>query len=317
MVRLTSSDLTAENVTVITDVISELKSNLVSVSSDISFLCLISWFPPCREYQCKFIKKMLSVCDKFMLNAESFINHEETHCLAQAAVPITKLHFGFDEYMVSGVSPQKFILSVPWHGYVYLCDIFKPKGNGSLYDQCFIRKKNGSQTCDYNHCRQKLDMNTMAEKYMKYESENIWNAVYLAPYFNIEETPGEFKQIWFEDYRSLNHKYEYIRTMNVSGIALWSGNDLQHSSSSWYETYNKVMWGWLAHQALMHPQKPNSYENLKKLPQLMAGIGIGCVLIGGLLGFIFGWGVFRRTHKRNRRQPFDKDMVYMEEDQNL
>lgn len=319
MLDVLSPDMNSSRLELVLKTAKTIKTSLYYVHHNISLLCLVPWQPPCYKSRCNFAENMTSLCEFFILSADSFLPAKGEKCLARATVPFPQLHLGFDEYMMNQLPAHKFILSIPWHGYAYHCNEFIPLKSKFDYDQCIVKVKDGS--CDYEHCRQKIDMNQLTTTYDNHFSHEdfVWHKRYIAPYFIVKnETSNETTQVWFENLNSLHEKYIFVRNMKMGGVALWSGNDLHHASKSWFKGFNDAMWSWVIHGMYLQKDNHQPYdENLASLPKKMAGIGIGCVFIGGFLGFIFGWGVFQRSHRKNRRQPFEKDMDYMEEDQNL
>lgn len=315
-----SPDMNSTSLDLVLNTTELIQTHLYYVHHNTSLVCLIPWQPPCYNKKCDFVTRMSSLCEFFMLSADSFLPSKGEKCLARATVPFPQLHLGFDEYMINQFPANKFILSIPWHGYAYHCNEFIPAKSKTDYDKCFINKKDGA--CDYGHCRKKVDMNELTTTYDSHfsdEDNHVWHKRYLAPYFIMKnKTNNHFMQVWYEDYSSLHDKYVFVNQNKMAGVALWSGNDLHYVKKSWFSGFNDAMWAWMLHGIYLQKENPHSYDELlTSLPKKMAGIGIGCVFVGGFLGFIFGWGVFKRSSRKNHRQPFEKDMDCMEEDLNL
>ncbi|XP_064602555.1 di-N-acetylchitobiase-like [Liolophura sinensis] len=284
-------------------------------------LCLLPWTPDNfkehkRSVLYNLVDSLMTHCEGFVLNSKSFISTSEV-CKARPLIPFTKLVLGLDEYASHGFELKKFFLGVPWHGFNYTCKSYHKEKN-----QCDLKKNmSDGLPCDYDNAREEITLGDLVKKFPdKVESVkgHSWEKFVMAPYIVHEDKEeGRMHLLYFEDYHSLLLKYHLVRDLEMSGVVIWSGDDLAYSSNdAAIKEYEKLTWN-LLHQ-WMTQEKRESYisDEMRSFPSRMAGVGVGCMLLGVLLGFVFGIIVCVRRQRKLLHPPFTKDKTqeFLDED---
>ena len=117
----------------------------------------------------------------------------------------TDIHQHLREYL-RYVPREKLLLGVPFYGYGWQTDSHSPQANAY--------PKSGF-TATYTYVK-----NLLNEK----EENNVktgWDDEALCPYLSYEED-GEIFMIYYEDITSISYKLEYVKQLDLAGIAIWA-----------------------------------------------------------------------------------------------
>lgn len=117
----------------------------------------------------------------------------------------TDIHQHLREYL-RFVPREKLLLGVPFYGYGWQTDSHSPQANAY---------PNSGFTATYTYVQKLLD-----EK----EKNNVktgWDDEALCPYLSYEED-GEIFMIYYEDITSISYKLEYVKQLDLAGIAIWA-----------------------------------------------------------------------------------------------
>ncbi len=104
------------------------------------------------------------------------------------------------------VPKEKLLLGIPFYGYEWQTDSRLPKAN--------TFPKTGA-TASYKRVKQILDKQT------ELEVETGWDNEALCPYLSYLENDYTY-MIYYEDQTSLSFKLEYVRQLDLAGIAIWA-----------------------------------------------------------------------------------------------
>jgi len=103
------------------------------------------------------------------------------------------------EYSLTRISENKILLGIPNYGYDWQLPFVKGVSKArSLGNAEAIKIAN-----QYN-AEIKYDFNTQT------------------PYFNYNDSNGNLHEVWFEDPRSINEKFNIIKEYNLAGIGIWN-----------------------------------------------------------------------------------------------
>lgn len=85
-----------------------------------------------------------------------------------------------------------------------------------------------------------------------------------------------------------------------TGMVIWTADDLSAKGID-----DGTEWNWILHSLF---SKGEIQEKSRDMAGIVAGISVGCFVLGSFLGFAFGCAVMRkRMHKKGLRLPFQRD----------
>ncbi len=117
----------------------------------------------------------------------------------------TDIHQHLREYL-RYVPREKLLLGIPFYGYGWQTDSHSPQAN-AFPDTGF--------TATYTYVQKLLN---------DQEKNNVqtgWDDEALCPYLSYEEDEEIF-MIYYEDITSISYKLEYVRQLDLAGIAIWA-----------------------------------------------------------------------------------------------
>ncbi|XP_005102562.1 di-N-acetylchitobiase [Aplysia californica] len=258
------------------DSLNKNTSHIIEVS------CMAPWKPPCAETSntCDFSWISMDACDYFVLNGDSFLDVGGDVCRAGATIPLPKLYYGMNEYQAHQVPLNRMILGVPWHGFDYTCSSF---GN----DVC-TAEKNDQEDSSNGKCDFKKKFVSFGDIMANYNEEyrlREYNDMDNAPFFNYKDNATQH-QVWFEDAASLKSKYRLVVELKLRGVAVMYGDDLVSLTTPETLVNDGVMWSWVAHGVLLETAHKPEKTDLHTA-DTVAGVGVGCLLLGVFLGVLF------------------------------
>lgn len=274
--------------------------------------CIVPWKPPCADdsKSCDFASLSNDACDFYIIYPDSFLDQDNIKCMARATIPMAKLLYGINEYNIHHVPRGKMILGVPWHGYTYECET-------TVNDVCYLPKKE-SGACEFG------ERNPIAYRDIVHDHERVSNADrtwFDAPHYMIKKNSKDV-QIWYEDKKSLTEKYKLVHEMGLKGVALMYGDDLATGLTAQDIISDALMWSFVAHEFLLQTTKdPHAEHNNLHYADSMAGVAVGCLLLGTALGSILTCLALRNRIRRPKRsfmhQQDDTDGFIDEDDGRL
>lgn len=113
-----------------------------------------------------------------------------------AIAPINKVKDVLD-YAVTVIPPEKILMGVPLYGR----DWEIPRQEGT-----FARTISPEQAIDLAR---------------KYKVAIQYNETYQAPFFHYVDENGQEHEVWFEDARSMQAKYDVVKDYNLRGVSYW------------------------------------------------------------------------------------------------
>ncbi|BFZ16273.1 hypothetical protein BsWGS_19312 [Bradybaena similaris] len=296
-------------------ILANMRKEIAKVTEIVKVACIVSWKPPCTESDdtCNFTELSNSACDFYIINPDSFTDLDDEKCRARANIPLAKLLYGLSEYNSHHVHNSRIILGVPWHGYDYTCQSL-------IKDICSLREKvlDNSTKCDFS-MRRKLSAADIIKGNVTEFYYHQFDLSYTAPFYNYYNTTDKHHhQVWFEDLSSLTLKYDLVAELQLKGLALLYGDDLELTND--YSSMEKAMWTWPAHKVLLTGSS-KSESDVFHYADVIAGTAVGCLLLGVALGVTFVCVGLRKRIKKVE-EPFVKDQHtdinnYTDDDFNL
>ncbi|XP_076451098.1 di-N-acetylchitobiase-like [Babylonia areolata] len=272
--------------------------------------CIVPWEPPCKS-DCGDVRALLSECDFLLMSPDSYIPvaPADKDCLAQATVPITQFLYGIDRYIslkTSSRGPASIVAGIPWHGYVYKCD------HTISDDKCKIQQTAG-EACFSNKNRQRMslsDIHSLSLSTVNVKMDVLTKGLYC----NLNNTA----QLWFENFTTLLIKYQLVSDLELKGLSLWYGEDLTFGMSEDSAKFSSNSWSFLIHHVLHRTAyTPHTVNHF--YADTVAGVGVGCLLLGTILGVTFACIAFRRNSFQKLNRPFklDEDENAFRDDEGL
>ncbi|KAL8593765.1 hypothetical protein ACOMHN_059258 [Nucella lapillus] len=276
--------------------------------------CVVPWVPPCPTSNCTVVKELLKNCHILLLSPDSYMPTPDSkgQCQAQATVPIAKFLYGVDRYMALQVQPNvraSIVAGVPWHGYTYKCDHFSG-------ERCIVNSTADGRCFDSSNRRRHSlsEIHNMNIPEAGVKLDQISKGLYY--------TKNDTAQMWFENFTTLYIKYHLVTDLQLKGLSIWYGEDLVVDLSTGDTSFTMHSWGFMTHQMLHQvaaspPPPANTSTQLLIEVQVkvmsksdtVAGVGIGCLLLGTILGVIFTYIALQRRNFRRINRPFKLDEV--------
>ncbi|XP_077994306.1 di-N-acetylchitobiase-like [Glandiceps talaboti] len=198
----------------------------------------IAWTQKCYDqgFRCYDYKGLADVTDfLFVMDYDEMGGIKET-CVADANSPINKTISGMEDYIKSGISPDKLVLGVPWYGYDYPCQ-------NLTKNTCVIEHKPFWPVCDENVGTEKNYAVIMKLLANNATSGRLWNDEKKSPFFNYKDiSTNSVHQIWYDDPESLKYKYDYVLNRKLRGVGSWHGDSLDYSNDPSAIQQTKAMW---------------------------------------------------------------------------
>lgn len=277
--------------------------------------CIVPWKPPCVSSDCAAVRSLLSLCHVLLMSPDSYqpeaLDEDNSQCLAQATVPISKFLYGIDRYLSLQIKPvpsTQIVAGIPWHGYAYKCDKPMSQQDG----KCVITKTPG-KACFSDNNRQKLSLIEIHSSSLSNKDVKM-DVVTKGLYYNMNDSA----QLWFENFTTLLIKYQLVKDLNLRGLSLWYGEDLAMGLSPDKVRFSVKSWDFMTHnvlhKAVYKPQPISHYY-----ADTVAGVGVGCLLLGTVLGVTFTCIGFRTRSSRKLNRPFklDEDENAFRDDEGL
>ncbi|XP_046580700.1 di-N-acetylchitobiase-like [Haliotis rubra] len=287
----------------------------------IEMVCVVPWKPACYSGDCSLTQDSLyHSCDWIMIDPSSFeYQHEGSGCKARATVPFTMISLGVDEYASVGINEDRIIMGIPWHGYKYSCKDFKFDMELST---CTLKEVTGEgQTtphCDVAGSREMISVGELLDNHQDELTKKYWSKAYKAPMFDhCISNLSQCHQFWYENVHSLRLKYQYVHDFGLKGIAIYFAEDLSKSHTPANVGFTGGMWNWVLHgiiQTTVQQPPPVKYH-----PDVVAGVAVGCLLLGLVLGVLFTCLGLRNRVRKTPGAPLKRDhqVEYHDEDDDL
>jgi spore germination protein len=196
----------------LTNFIIDLSSSLKTENSNYSITVSIPAFDYKNVYN---VASIGSHVDLFVIMGYEF------HGLrSSTAGPVSPLSSGnrwaplniersVNEYLVTGIPPQKLLLGVPYYGVEW-----------STYDLNFPSKVKKFER--YHTFR---NIKKITKDYSCVIDEPS-----LSKYYAYRDANNNYRQIWFDDSLTLGMKYDWIKEQKIGGVGIWAlGYDNGHS----------------------------------------------------------------------------------------
>ncbi|XP_068208178.1 di-N-acetylchitobiase-like [Palaemon carinicauda] len=160
-------------------------------------------------------------------------------CSARPNSGIYKTSVGIKSYLDLGIPPEKLILGVPWYGYNYPCESLLQNGT-CLIKEVPFRGANCSDAAGKEY-----PYSYMIAMKKKYHATYHWDKNSLTPYYTFKDDAGQYRQMRYDDARSLVYKYVLAVATGLRGVGMWAANFLDYSDSSTALEQQSQMWGLL------------------------------------------------------------------------
>lgn len=263
--------------------------------------CIVPWLPPCTsdEEDCATTKSILNNCEMVILGPDSYIPDTRTGCVAQATIPIGQFLLGINKYLFL-LQQMKIVAGIPWHGYNYSC------ASTNKLKHCILTDST-TKPCKYQDIRKQISLgqiDLLGQAFQKNATvDRLSQSVcYTSPNMN------DLYQIWFENIETLNLKYSFVKDLGLAGFAIWYAEDLKYGLDTSKLQNDRNMWGWVLHQILVetdHTAVPKGHV----YADTVAGVGVGCLVLGTALGITFACIALRRcdSNRSKLNRPFKLD----------
>lgn len=263
--------------------------------------CILPWSPPCLagEDNCASTKRLLNQCQVIIMGPDSYLPDTNKECIAQANVPVGKFLLGIDQY-INLARSLKIVAGIPWHGYKYSCHHLNRNTN-----KCFLT--NGTGDCNYKSHRERMSLGQSQNAPYKEEDFKL-DPLTQSICYNSNDMNDQF-QIWTEDFNTLGMKYDLVKDLRLRGFAVWNAEDLKYGLTVEKLQFEKEMWGWKLHSILVSNIPKTGISRGHAYADTVAGVGVGCLLLGTALGVTFTCIAFRRcgTRRSHLNRPFKLD----------
>ncbi|XP_042885603.1 di-N-acetylchitobiase-like isoform X2 [Penaeus japonicus] len=164
----------------------------------------------------------------------------EGPCTARPNSGIYKTAQGIESYLNLGIPPQKMILGVPWYGYNYPCLNLDKNGT------CFIKEVPFRGVNCSDAAGKEYPYSYMISTRETNHAQYHWDKNSLTPWFNIKDnTTGQYRQMRYDDERSLTYKYMLAIMNGMSGVGMWTANFLDYSDTEAAAIQQRAMWSLL------------------------------------------------------------------------
>lgn len=160
-------------------------------------------------------------------------------CSARPNSGVYKTSAGIKSYLDLGIPPEKLILGVPWYGYDYPCLELLEDGT-CLIKEVPFRGANCSDAAGKEY-----PYSYMIATRKKYQAEYHWDKNTLTPYYSFKDESSQYRQMRYDDARSLVYKYVLAVASGLRGVGMWTANFLDYSDSSTAVEQQSQMWGLL------------------------------------------------------------------------
>ncbi|XP_070199647.1 di-N-acetylchitobiase-like [Littorina saxatilis] len=277
--------------------------------NDREVYCIVPWEPPC-ESDCSHIKTLLQPCQVLLLSPDSYMPKPEAGiCTAGATVPVSKFLYGIERYLSMQRLSIDIVAGIPWHGYSYPCT-----KNISQTDDCHVQPISNTSCFDSTNRERKslAEIHNSNIPEIGVKMDNLNQAVF----YNVNDTT----QMWFENFTTLHIKYSLVKDLKLRGLSLWTGEDMAIGSSVGKAQFALHSWDFLMHN-LLHKVVHDPVVVRHYYADTVAGVGVGCMLLGTALGVTFTCIAFKRGSYRGRstHRPFklDEDMDAYRDDEGL
>ena len=134
---------------------------------------------------------------------------------------------GLTSYFKAGVSPDKLVAALPWHGYLVTCQ------NMSSHGRCVMGecKENLSERICYGD---------VVRKYINAGlTEYHWDSMSQSPYLRVQGT-NLTREFWFDNGQSLSIKIQVLSRGGYRGVAGYTVDCMSYDGSM--ETEVEEMW---------------------------------------------------------------------------
>ena len=150
---------------------------------------------------------------------------------ASANSPIKLISEGYTQYIEQlGINSNKLVMAVPWYGYNYSCSHFF---NHTGDDVCLIANAPQSQ----------IELKDILYLYKDNIDGLKWDDASKSPYFVVRQNYA-YHEIWFDDMRSLEIKFELACSFHLRGIGMWRADALDYdSNNASIKKFNNSLWG--------------------------------------------------------------------------
>lgn len=175
------------------------------------------------------IKKIGQYVDYIVVMAYDF--HRRSSTQAGPVAPLfggselwdTDIHQHLRNYLKM-VPKEKILLGVPFYGYEWQTDSRSPQA--STYPDT-------GSTASYKRVKEIL------EKEDELRVETNWDDTALCPYLSYVED-GEIYMIYYENPTSISFKLEYVKQLDLAGIAIWALGYEGHTRELWDEVEKRL-----------------------------------------------------------------------------
>ncbi|XP_065844596.1 di-N-acetylchitobiase-like [Oscarella lobularis] len=194
----------------------------------------VAWSPDCIDGRCYDAVGLARVTDFLVVMSYDERSQIWGPCVASANSPLPMTARGIEEYMNLGIDPYQLVLGQPWYGYDYNCSSLDAVGLCSLKHVPF----RGAPCSDAAG----VERDYAVVRQMLKNSTRVWNETFSAPFFNyVAPVDGKTHQVWYDDPESLALKYRYGVDVGLRGLAFWTVDSLDYSSTEG-QGDAKAMW---------------------------------------------------------------------------
>ncbi|HAS45835.1 MAG TPA: hypothetical protein DCS93_35465 [Microscillaceae bacterium] len=184
---------------------------ILDLSSQLRKSIKNSWLtvslPPINFNDAYDVRALDKYVDLFILSAGEFYGRQTTGKAGPLSVVKSgsnwwdyDLDRGIDEYLASGVTAEKLLLTINYYGAEWKTDALKPPAKSLGFEKYMT----------YSQVKKFLGK---AEGYEDPES--------MSMFYPYKDANG-YHQIWYEDSLSLSKKYDWVISKKIGGVGIWA-----------------------------------------------------------------------------------------------